>query len=172
MLSLYLLALCTNRKSMVVILSPMCIVPRFIINWLILCCYMCLGLFASSHQLSLKVSWHLCFALNMKDYLIATYATADYMWGDKHVLKALLFMIFLFVYLLMPWQCLLSSFDKIYILHDLFRSFFSSQITMLCLWMFEIVIACHLKNYSFYHLPTRGRAGVKLGDVDTSQTYL
>ena len=25
--------------------------------------------------------------------------------------------------------------------------------------------ACHLKNYSFYHLPTRGRAGVKLGDV-------
>ena len=23
-----------------------------------------------------------------------------------------------------------------------------------------------------YHLPTRGRAGVKLGDGDTSQTYL
>jgi hypothetical protein len=33
--------------------------------------------------------------------------------------------------------------------------------------------ACHLKNYLFcYHLPTRGRAGVKLGDADTSQTYL
>jgi hypothetical protein len=32
--------------------------------------------------------------------------------------------------------------------------------------------ACHLKNYSFYHLPTRGRAGVKLGDVDTLQTYI
>ena len=25
---------------------------------------------------------------------------------------------------------------------------------------------------SFYHLPTRGRAGVKLGDVDTLQMYL
>ena len=24
----------------------------------------------------------------------------------------------------------------------------------------------------FNHLPTRGRAGIKLGDVDTSQTYL
>ena len=24
----------------------------------------------------------------------------------------------------------------------------------------------------FYHLPTRGRVGVKLGDVDTSPTYL
>ena len=23
-----------------------------------------------------------------------------------------------------------------------------------------------------YHLPTRGRVGVKLGDADTSQTYL
>ena len=32
--------------------------------------------------------------------------------------------------------------------------------------------ACHLKNYSFYHLPTQGRAGVKLGDVDTLQMYL
>ena len=25
---------------------------------------------------------------------------------------------------------------------------------------------------SFYHLPTRGQAGVKLGDVDTLQMYL
>jgi hypothetical protein len=33
--------------------------------------------------------------------------------------------------------------------------------------------ACHLKNYFFcYHLYTQGRAGVKLGDVDTSPTYL
>jgi hypothetical protein len=33
--------------------------------------------------------------------------------------------------------------------------------------------ACHLKNYYFVcHLPTRGRAGVKLGDVDMLQTYL
>ena len=32
--------------------------------------------------------------------------------------------------------------------------------------------ARHLKNYFCYHLPTRGRAGVKLGDADTLQTYL
>jgi hypothetical protein len=37
----------------------------------------------------------------------------------------------------------------------------------------DSVGACHLKNYLFcYHLPTRGRAGVKLGDADTSQTYV
>jgi hypothetical protein len=36
----------------------------------------------------------------------------------------------------------------------------------------DCVGACHLKIYFFcYHLPTRGRAGVKLGNADTSQTY-
>jgi hypothetical protein len=37
----------------------------------------------------------------------------------------------------------------------------------------DCVGAYHLKNYFFcYHLPTRGRAGVKLGDADMSQTNL
>src|SRR3954467_4252318 len=33
-------------------------------------------------------------------------------------------------------------------------------------------VACHHRNYACYHLPTRGRAGINLGDVDTSQPYL
>ena len=28
------------------------------------------------------------------------------------------------------------------------------------------------QKLGFYHLPTRGRAGIKLGDADTSPTYL
>ena len=28
------------------------------------------------------------------------------------------------------------------------------------------------QTFCFYHLPTRGRGGIKLGDVDTSPTYL
>ena len=28
------------------------------------------------------------------------------------------------------------------------------------------------QKFSFYHLPTRGRAGIKLGDADTSPAYL
>ena len=28
------------------------------------------------------------------------------------------------------------------------------------------------QKFYFYHLPTRGRAGIKLGDADTSPTYL
>src|SRR3954464_11851754 len=34
------------------------------------------------------------------------------------------------------------------------------------------LVACHHRNYACYHLPTRERAGIKIGDVDTSQTYL
>ena len=30
----------------------------------------------------------------------------------------------------------------------------------------------HFINYLFYHLPTRGQVGIKLGDADTSPTYL
>ena len=30
----------------------------------------------------------------------------------------------------------------------------------------------HTSYYFFYHLPTRGRAGIKLEDADTSPTYL
>ena len=28
------------------------------------------------------------------------------------------------------------------------------------------------QKFSFYHLPTRGRAGIKLGDADASPMYL
>ena len=28
------------------------------------------------------------------------------------------------------------------------------------------------QKFCFYHLPTRGRAGIKLGDADMSPTYL
>ena len=28
------------------------------------------------------------------------------------------------------------------------------------------------KKFGFYHLPTRGQAGIKLGGADTSPTYL
>src|SRR4051812_12192809 len=46
---------------------------------------------------------------------------------------------------------------------------------MPCLLYLKILlslVAYHHRNYACYHLPTRGRAGIKLGDVHTSQTYL
>ena len=44
--------------------------------------------------------------------------------------------------------------------------FLWSQLTNAYIYDQDCVGACHLKNYFFcYHLPTRGRAGVKLGDA-------
>jgi hypothetical protein len=54
----------------------------------------------------------------------------------------------------------------------LYFKFLWSQLTNAYIDDQDCVGACHLKNYFFcYHLPTRGRAGVKLGDADTSPTY-
>jgi hypothetical protein len=50
--------------------------------------------------------------------------------------------------------------------------FLWSQLTNAYIYDQDCVGACHLKNYFFYyHLHTRGWAGVKLGDADTSPTY-
>jgi hypothetical protein len=50
--------------------------------------------------------------------------------------------------------------------------FLWSQLTNAYIYDQDFVGACHLKNYFFcYHLPTQGRAGVKIGDADTSPTY-
>jgi hypothetical protein len=67
---------------------------------------------------------------------------------------------------------LLSSYCQDYIFH---AHVLSSLISAHNAYIYDqdCVGAYHLKNYFFcYHLPTRGRAGVKLGDADTSQTYL
>jgi hypothetical protein len=54
---------------------------------------------------------------------------------------------------------------RLYLLCPCFK-FFWSQHSMLYLDDQDCVGACHLKNYFFcYHLPTRGWAGVKLGDA-------
>jgi hypothetical protein len=61
---------------------------------------------------------------------------------------------------------LLSSIVRITSFMPMFRVLWS-QLAMLHIDLIKIVlVACHLKNYYFcYHLPTRGRAGVKLGDA-------
>ena len=58
-------------------------------------------------------------------------------------------------------------------LHAHVLSSYDPSSQMLYLYDQDCDGACHLKNYFFcYHLPTRGRAGVKLGDADMSPTYL
>jgi hypothetical protein len=60
---------------------------------------------------------------------------------------------------------LLSSIVRIISFMLMFRVLWS-QLAMLYNNLIKIVLAaCHLNNYFCYHLPTRGRAGVKLGDA-------
>jgi hypothetical protein len=55
--------------------------------------------------------------------------------------------------------------SKLYLSCPCFK-FFWSQLAIAYIYDQDCVGSCHLKNYFFrYHLPTRGRAGVKLGDA-------
>jgi len=36
----------------------------------------------------------------------------------------------------------------------------------------SMIVSTPHQKFCFYHFPTRGRVGVKLGDADTSPTYL
>ena len=148
----------------------MCIVPRFIIDWLIIVLLLVLRLFASSHHLSLKVSWHLCFAILWRTIWLPLMLC--WLYAEKQTCSQGSIIHDLLVCLLVNALTMLAKSIARFISCMPCLEVLWSQLTMLCIWMFEIVIACHLKNYSFYHLPTRGWAGVKLGDADTLQTYL
>ena len=39
-------------------------------------------------------------------------------------------------------------------------------------YMMNMLGSIPRKKICFYHLPTRGRAGIKLGDADTSPMYI
>jgi hypothetical protein len=70
--------------------------------------------------------------------------------------------------------------------YNMVAKFLLSRLCLLCpcFKFFDLSTQCLLrwlrlwwcmspqKLFFCYHLPTRGRAGVKLGDADTSQTYL
>ena len=38
--------------------------------------------------------------------------------------------------------------------------------------LYDMIGSIPHQKFCFHHLPTRGRVGVKLGDADTSPTYL
>ena len=62
-------------------------------------------------------------------------------------MKSLCYMIHLFTHYL--HHC----FESLHLSHVLYNS------------MIKVMMACHLRNYHCYRLPTRGRVGTKLGDA-------
>jgi hypothetical protein len=149
----------------------MCIVPKFIIDWFMTMVSLVLKLFVSSRPLKLEGVLCIYILLSMKDKLKTTCMFFLMIW--THVWLSLFHfhdLLFVFIFMLITW--LLSFFYQDYIFH---AHVLSSLIPAHNAYIYDqdCVGACHHKNYFFcYHLPTRGRAGVKLGDADTSQMYL
>ena len=84
--------------------------------------------------------------------------------------KALLFMNLLFVPFMLQHSCYVLLLE---LFHDMLKYYDPSyQCFTNTLIKFMMVHVTSKIILSFYHLPTRGRAGVKLGDVDTLQMYL
>ena len=150
----------------------MCIVPKFIIDWFMIMLLLVLKLLVSSHPLNFKGVLAFMFCYFIKDKLNTTLLCFLYAKKQTVAFNALLFMLFCLSYfscynIVAKFYCL-----ELYLSCLCLRVLWS-QLQCFYINLIKIVSAsCHIKNYFCYHLPTRGRAGVKLGDADTLQTYL
>jgi hypothetical protein len=143
--------------------------PKVFIDWFMIMVSLILKLFVSSRPLKLEgVLCILCFALHegqAENYLyvflmIWTHVWLSFSWSFVCVLFNVYNMVAKF---LLSWICPSCPCFKV-LLIPAHNTYIYDQ---------DCIGACHLKNYFFcYHLPTRGWAGVKLGDTDTSQMYL
>jgi hypothetical protein len=173
MLSLHLLPLCTVWESIVVILSIMCMVPKFIIDWFMIIVLLVLKLFVYSHPL--KLEGVLCIYVLLIHEGQAEYHFAMFFYMlETHYWLSLHYYSWSFVcvtFHVITW--LLSSIVKIISLMPMFRVLWS-QHSMLYIVLIKIVVgACHLKNYCFvitYLLEDDKE--LSLGMLDMSQTYL
>ena len=58
------------------------------------------------------------------------------------------------------------------IINNCFLSLHSHPMLYITILITIVLVACLIKKLFYYHLPTRGRVGVNLGDADMCQTYL
>ena len=122
-----------------------------------------LVLFVFSHPCELWRCPMQLYCYSMRDKLIATMLCFLYV-KQTNIFQCMLFMIFV-----CSLSCCMHSYYVLLLeLHSFMHMFrvLWSQLSMLANgWIFIVRVHVHLKNYSVYHLPTRGRAGVKLGDA-------
>jgi hypothetical protein len=149
----------------------MCIIPKFSL----IDSYCWFHLF-SNHLylvalLNLKVSYAFIFCYSMRDKLKTICYVFHMIW--THTWLSLFHYSWSFVcvhFHIITWS--LSFFYQDYVFHAHVLSSLISALNALPIWS-RLWWCMSPQNLFFcYHLPTRGRAGVKLGDADTSQTYL
>jgi hypothetical protein len=149
----------------------MCIVPKFIIDWFMIMVLLVLKLLVSSRPL--KLEGILCiYVLLLHEGQAKNHLLCFSIWL-KHTrdFNCFIFMIF-------P-LCFFSAYNMVV-------KFLLSRLCLscLCFKFFDLSTQCSTsfiklwwcmspqKLFFCYHLLTQGRVGLKLGDADTSQTYL
>jgi hypothetical protein len=149
----------------------MCIVPKFIIDWFMMLVSLVIKLLVSSRPL--KHEGVLCI------YVLLSHEgqAENHMYVFPYDLNTCLTFIVSFswsficdLFYVITW--FLSFFYQDYIFHAHVLSSFDSSAQCLHRWSKLWWCMSPQKLLFCYHLPTQGRAGVKLGDADTSQTYL
>jgi hypothetical protein len=145
--------------------------PKVFIDWFMILVSLVLKLFVSSRQL--KLEGVLCI------YVLLSHEgqAENHLHVFPYDMNTCLTFIVLFswsficvIFQVITW--LLSFFYQDYILHAHVLSSFDPSAQRLLRWSSLCRCMSPQKLFFCYHLPTRGRAGVKLGDADTSLTYL
>jgi hypothetical protein len=143
----------------------MCIVPKFIIDWFVILVSLVLKLFVSSRPFKTwRCPMHLCFAIPWRTSWKLFAMVFHMIW--THVWLSLFHFSWSFVCVLfhvITW--LLSFFYQDYVFHAHVLSSFDRSTQCLHIWSRLCCCMSPQKLFFCYHLPTRGRAGVKLGDA-------
>jgi hypothetical protein len=150
----------------------MCIVPKFIIDWFMIIVSLVLKLFVSSRPF--KLEGVLCiYVLLFHEEQAENYLLCFSIWFEQHVWLSLFHYLWSFVcvyFHVITW--LLSFYYQDYVSYTHVLSSLIPALNALLRWSRLWWCISPQKLFFCYHLPTRGRTGVKLGDVDTLQTYL
>jgi hypothetical protein len=143
----------------------MCIVPKFIIDWFMILVLLVLKLFLYLVALlNLKVSYAFMFCYSMKDKLKTIWYVFPYNLNTRLTFIVLLFMIFCLCFF--SWYNMVAKFyyqDYIFYTHVL--SSLIPALNALHSWSRLWWCLSLQKLFFCYHLPTRGRVGVKLGNA-------
>jgi hypothetical protein len=143
----------------------MCIAPKFIIDWFLIMVLFVLKLFVSSHPLKLEgVLWIYVLLLHEgqaeNHFAMFFYMLETYTWLSMHYYSWSFVSVTFHV---ITW--LLSFIVKIMSFMPMFRVLWSEHSMLYIVWSRLCWYMSPQKLLFCFHLPTQGRAGVKLGDA-------
>ena len=150
----------------------MCIVQKIIIDLFMIIVLLVLKLFVSSHHLNFEGILAFMFFLFHEGQAGYHFIMFSLWFKQTYHFQCIIAHCQLFVLLFMCNIIAKFMLVQIIFIMLLLKCF---DLSLQCFYIMVdrvFVVCMSPQKLFFYHLPTRGRAGVKLGDTDTSQTYL